>query len=184
LSIARTAPERFWTSHAASRVHRFRSLTACGTRIADRDAEVFEAEVSRQEGVMRRLGILTIVFAGFAAPLAMAAGPAGQAYSGPADYRAYCASCHGATAKGDGVIANSLRKRPADLTQLAKRNEGVFPGDRVGKTIEGTTDAHGKSDMPVWAEVFGKAQESSTPEGVKARITAIVKYIETLQDGR
>jgi mono/diheme cytochrome c family protein len=131
---------------------------------------------------MRGSGILMIAVAGFAAPLAMAAGPADQAYSGPADYQIYCASCHGASAKGDGMIANSLRKRPADLTQLAKRNDGVFPGDNVFKTIEGPTVAHGKSDMPVWADVFGKAQDSPTPEGVKARIAALVKYLETLQD--
>jgi len=31
-------------------------------------------------------------------------------------------SCHGAAGKGDGVIAGSLKRRPADLTQLAKKN--------------------------------------------------------------
>ena len=35
-------------------------------------------------------------------------------FSGAADFQAYCASCHGPAAKGDGVIATSLVKRPPD----------------------------------------------------------------------
>ncbi len=74
----------------------------------------------------------------------------------------------------------------ADLTQLAKKNNGQFPADTVAKFIDGRTrdEAHLKSDMPVWGDVFSKSQTSSSPEEVKARIDALVKYIETLQQKR
>ena len=103
-------------------------------------------------------------------------------YSGSGDYQVYCSSCHGAEARGDGMIAKSLKKRPADLTQLSKRNNGVFPEEKVYKTIDGRKGgAHSDSDMPSWGEVFAKAIESASPENTALRIDTLVKYIETLQ---
>src|SRR6476620_2188049 len=51
--------------------------------------------------------------------------------------------------KGDGTLSKSLRKKPADLTQLAKKNNGQFPADTVAKFIDGRTrdEAHLKTDM-------------------------------------
>ena len=46
-------------------------------------------------------------------------------------FRTYCAACHGTSAKGDGPLADSMRTRPADLTEIAKRNKGIFPRDLV-----------------------------------------------------
>ena len=60
-----------------------------------------------------------------------------ESYSGSADYKTYCASCHGDSAKGDGVNAKMLKKPPADLTLLTKRNENVFPEEKLYKTIDG-----------------------------------------------
>ncbi len=97
-------------------------------------------------------------------------------YTGSSDFTAFCVSCHGAAAKGDGVLAASLKKRPADLTQLAKNNGGVFPAERVTKTI---TDGH--DAMPAWLDVFAKSQSSSTPAAAHARVVALVRYLETLQ---
>ena len=93
------------------------------------------------------------------------------------------ASCHGAEGRGDGVIAKSLKKRPADLTQLTKRNNGVFPEERVFKTIDGRQPggAHSDSDMPVWGDVFAKSSESAGAENVAARIETLVRYLQTLQ---
>lgn len=109
-----------------------------------------------------------------------------QGYSGPADFQTYCASCHGATAKGDGTIASSLAKRPPDLTKLALRNDGKYPSDVVLKSIDGREPAsgHGKTDMPAWIDVFAKSSESEGPGAAKARIDALVKYLETLQEKR
>jgi hypothetical protein len=71
-----------------------------------------------------------------------------------------------------------LRKRPADLTQLSKKQDGVFPAETVFATIEA---GHEKNDMPAWAAVLEKSQESSGPDAARARIRALVKYLETLQ---
>ena len=105
-----------------------------------------------------------------------------QPYSGSGDYVAYCASCHGAGARGDGVIAKSLKKRPADLTLLTKRNNGVYPEERVLKTVDGRQGgAHSDSDMPAWADVFAKSTESAGAENAAVRIDVLVQYLETLQ---
>ncbi|MBI4264373.1 MAG: c-type cytochrome, partial [Acidobacteria bacterium] len=58
------------------------------------------------------------------------------ASTGPGDegsrlFRTYCASCHGADARGMGPMADHLRHAPPDLTQFASRNGGVFPSERV-----------------------------------------------------
>jgi mono/diheme cytochrome c family protein len=106
-----------------------------------------------------------------------------QRYSGAGDYQVFCASCHGASAKGDGSIAKSLKKRPPDLTQLSKLNDGVFPEDRVLRTVDGRrpVSAHTNSDMPAWGEVFAKSSESAGAENTAARIDTLVKYLQTLQ---
>jgi len=107
-------------------------------------------------------------------------------FSGAADFQAYCASCHGPAAKGDGVIAASLVKRPPDLTRLAKRHDDVFPEERVFKMIDGRSPAtsHRAPDMPAWGDVFAKAIESAGPDATAARIAALVKYLEMIQEKR
>jgi mono/diheme cytochrome c family protein len=104
-----------------------------------------------------------------------------QPYSGSGDYQAYCASCHGPEARGDGAIAKSLKKRPADLTQLAKRSNGIFPEAKVFKTIDGRQGGHGDSDMPAWSDAFARSSESAGTEQAAARIDVLVKYLQTLQ---
>ena len=114
--------------------------------------------------------------------LATAGAQPSEPYSGHGDYQAYCSSCHGVVAHGDGAIAKSLKKRPADLTQLTRRNDGVFPSDRVFKTIDGGKGGgHDEMDMPRWGEVFAKSSESASPAQTAQRIETLVKYLETLQ---
>jgi mono/diheme cytochrome c family protein len=131
---------------------------------------------------MRTFTILTA--AGLAVAWLGVVPASGQSFSGSADYQVFCSSCHGATAKGDGVIAKSLSKRPADLTQLTVRNKGQFPDEKVSKIIDGREpmSAHGKSDMPSWGDVFAKSQESQGAEAVKARIDTLVAYLQSLQE--
>jgi cytochrome c1 len=50
---------------------------------------------------------------------------------GKTQYQSSCAACHGIDAKGDGPVSTELKTRPADLTVLAKNNNGVFPYDMV-----------------------------------------------------
>ena len=67
--------------------------------------------------------------------------------TGAEDFATYCAVCHGDTGKGDGAMAGSLDRRPADLTRLAARNGGVFPATRAMSHIWGYTD--GRDDSRV-----------------------------------
>ena len=82
------------------------------------------------------------------------------------------------------MIATSLVKRPPDLTRLAKRHGDEFPQERVFKMIEGRSPgaSHRAPDMPVWGDVFAKAIESAGPDATAARIAALVKYLEMIQE--
>jgi mono/diheme cytochrome c family protein len=95
----------------------------------------------------------------------------------------YCASCHGRDGKGNGPVASALKVPPPDVTLLAQRNSGTFPGERVQAFVtndgDGVTSAHGTSDMPVWGPVF-RALDSSDAR-VRVRIASIVAYIESIQ---
>ena len=98
-------------------------------------------------------------------------------------FTTYCAVCHGTNARGDGPLANSMRRRPADLTGIAKRNKGVYPSELVNRIIDGRTKVagHGGPDMPVWGDAFMHSVEGGSEESVKMRIQALVDYLETLQ---
>jgi mono/diheme cytochrome c family protein len=110
-----------------------------------------------------------------------------QPSSGPNDpgaqlFRTYCASCHGISARGDGPAAGQMRKTPPDLTKYAARNSGVFPSERLRQIVDGRgLAAHGDREMPVWGDAFQTARNGLTPEAVKARIDAIVRYLGAIQ---
>ena len=108
---------------------------------------------------------------------------AGQMMAGQGDFHQYCSACHGEQGKGDGPIASSLRRHPANLTELARRNDGTFPADQVARIVDGRkpVPGHGGTDMPEWGDVFGKSSTSSEPDAVRTRIAAIVKYLESIQ---
>ena len=89
------------------------------------------------------------------------------------EYRVHCAVCHGLSGKGDGPFADQLKSGTVvpNLTELSKKNNGVFPFMRVYETIEsGKVSAHGTREMPIWGERY-----------VRARILALTKYINRLQ---
>lgn len=71
-------------------------------------------------------------------------------------YERHCASCHGATAKGDGPLATALAVRPPDLTTLQARKGGTWDAGAIMAVIDGRTAvaAHGPREMPVWGTVF------------------------------
>jgi len=101
---------------------------------------------------------------------------------GSALYINYCGSCHGPQAKGDGPMAAALTKKPSDLTAIAKRNGGKFPPDIVFRTVDGRNPVlgHGGQEMPVWGNAFLR-EGGATPEAVRARIEALVSYLESIQ---
>jgi mono/diheme cytochrome c family protein len=97
-------------------------------------------------------------------------------------YTTYCASCHGGTGRGNGPAAEELRTRPADLTQFAKRNGGIFNDARIHSIVDGrAVKAHGTMEMPVWGDAF-KWREGLPEDAIKARIEALVRYLETIQE--
>jgi mono/diheme cytochrome c family protein len=71
---------------------------------------------------------------------------------------ASCAPCHGAAAKGRGPVAMALRKKPTDLTKLAKENGGKFSGAEVVKELHSIYQApHGSLEMPGWRPIFSRS---------------------------
>jgi mono/diheme cytochrome c family protein len=108
--------------------------------------------------------------------------------TGPGDagsqlFRTYCATCHGATARGNGPLADQLRRMPPDLTQFTRRNGGMFPRERVYRIIDGRdVPSHGDREMPVWGDIFKTMPGASIEAAVKARIDAIVRYLEGIQE--
>lgn len=111
----------------------------------------------------------------------LAAQDTARSTSGKEMYRAYCAACHGLEGKGDGPVAPLLRTPPADLTQLARKNGGKFPGAQVAKELKSVYQApHGSPEMPIWGPFFTELSPSSEALGT-LRITNIVTYIQSLQ---
>jgi mono/diheme cytochrome c family protein len=106
--------------------------------------------------------------------------------SGRDMYLRYCASCHGPEGRGDGPLAGSLAKPPADLTQLAKRNEGVYDERAVMATIDGRRQvaAHGTRDMPVWGAIFEEEGRGEPYPAYHSLLQSrlLVDYLATLQD--
>lgn len=111
--------------------------------------------------------------------------PIQQTYSGSELFKTYCAACHGTSAHGDGPLAANMKKLPPDLTQFAAKNGGVFPSALVGKIIDGRQPltGHGGPDMPVWGDAF-KSSRLGSEESVQARIQALVKFLERIQERR
>ncbi|MBY0493398.1 MAG: universal stress protein [Cyanobacteria bacterium] len=106
-----------------------------------------------------------------------------QAVSGGELFRTYCAACHGTAARGDGPLASSMTRKPADLTEIAKRNGGLFPSELVFRTIDGKKPirGHGGPDMPVWGDAFARSRDGGDPERVARMIQSLVDFIESIQ---
>ena len=109
-----------------------------------------------------------------------------QSVPGAEVFRTYCAVCHGASARGDGPLASSMTRKPADLTEIAKRNGGVYPSELVFRTIDGRKPVrgHGGPDMPVWGDAFARSREGGDEQTVKNIISTLVDYLESIQARR
>lgn len=107
---------------------------------------------------------------------------------GADSFRVACAVCHGSAGQGDGEFAGVLTVRPPDLTKLSASNDGVFPYLKVFQTVDGRASirAHGSPVMPIWGDTFTRelgrdAGPFGTELLVRARIVALVDYVESLQ---
>ena len=105
-----------------------------------------------------------------------------MAVTGQQMFNEYCAVCHGAGGRGNGPAADALRERPADLTQLARKNAGKFPALKVLRYIKGEDEiaAHGNRDMPIWGSLLGSLRPNN-PEVTEIRIRMVEQYVESLQ---
>lgn len=134
--------------------------------------------------------LAALLLAPVAAAPAMAQEPAAQPQvemrqrvTGGEVFRTYCATCHGTSGRGDGPLAGSMRRKPVDLTEIAKKNGGEYPSEIVFRTIDGRTPVrgHGGPDMPVWGDAFARSRDGGDAGTVKERIDSLVEFIRTLQ---
>lgn len=102
--------------------------------------------------------------------------------AGRFQYQTHCASCHGVTGKGNGPMVDVLLSKPADLTQLSKKNGGKFPFWRVYQVIDGRAaiHAHGERSMPVWGTWFLKTERNEVV--VIGRILELGHYLKSIQE--
>jgi mono/diheme cytochrome c family protein len=108
---------------------------------------------------------------------------------GRREFESNCAVCHGKSGQGDGSVVELLKRSPPDLTQLSRKNGGVFPIDRVYQTIEGgTVAAHGSREMPIWGRDYriqGAEYFMDVPYDpevyVRTRLLWLVEYLSRLQ---
>lgn len=142
--------------------------------------------------MVRYIGVVVVVAASLSPVWAMRthsapaqASSTGQSvqFAGSDLFRSYCATCHGTGAKGDGPLAEMLKKRPADLTLFTSKNGGTYPAEMVGRIIDGRQPlaGHGGKDMPIWGDAFRESGGGSDEAAIKARIDALVRHLESLQ---
>ena len=120
---------------------------------------------------------------------------------GRTEFLSKCAGCHGADAKGAGPMASKLKRKPADLTALAKNNNDVFPTDAIAAIVDGRgAISHRRLEMPIWGcrqgPPSGPQRKAYQPkpieslldmpcepeEVIKKRIRAIVEYLGQIQE--
>jgi mono/diheme cytochrome c family protein len=116
---------------------------------------------------------------------------------GKGEYLSGCAACHGVDAKGNGPVGRELKAHPADLTDLAKKNNGVFPFNRLYQIIDGrnVVSSHGTREMPIWgyrftpphynlkyADDYVLSPPASSEAAVRGRILAVIDYLNRIQE--
>jgi mono/diheme cytochrome c family protein len=135
-------------------------------------------------------GVIVLVFiiiigVGVAAAAAQTGSQATNAepLTGKQLYSSYCALCHGSDGKGGGPFSPQLKVWPPDLTQMAKKNHGVFPEMRVTEAIDGEfgKPSHGSAEMPIWGPVF-RSMAHGHNDSAQVRIKSLVKYLESIQE--
>ena len=113
---------------------------------------------------------------------------------GKREFESNCAVCHGKSGKGDGPYAGMIADNQggSDITQLSKKNGGVFPIYKVTQTIDGRfhVRAHGPREMPIWGTDYlidakdrlAASDIAFDPEVlVTYRIYALAEYVSRLQ---
>lgn len=101
----------------------------------------------------------------------------------------HCAACHGTNAQGTGPMTSHLLGTPANLTQLSKRNKGIFPFWRVYRMIDGreAIAQHGPREMPAWGNWFQIPEDeghgpTDWRDQVRGRLWQLLVYLESIQE--
>jgi mono/diheme cytochrome c family protein len=108
--------------------------------------------------------------------------------SGRTVFMSSCASCHGVQGRGDGPLAAELEVKPADLTKIAARRDGLWPMVEVMSIIDGYhRRTIAREVMPIFGDLaegdlvpFDAGDGRMTPTPVK--LIALANYLETIQD--
>lgn len=131
--------------------------------------------------------VATLVLSGLVLQAGAACSEEQMSY-GETEYLYSCAPCHGLQGKGDGALADDLKKKPANLTVLAEKNGGEFPYYKVFAVIDGryVVPGHGDREMPIWGRQF--VEEDAKMYGPKGgemlaqeRIHKLTEYVSSLQ---
>ena len=108
---------------------------------------------------------------------------------GQEEFDRTCAICHGKKAKGDGLFSGQLKQKPSDLTQISRKNKGVFPALKIYKIIDGRDEqyAHGSRAMPVWgmrysAESWFDVSTQHAETVARGKIFELILFLESIQE--
>jgi len=132
------------------------------------------------------------IFAAFAvaALFALPGTASAQMTAGEIEYQQACASCHGASGKGDGPVAPFMNVGVPDLTQISAGNDGKFPFQELMEMIDGRyaerqPGPHGTA-MPVWGDRFmidsGHDDPVENEINTLGRVSSLVYYIYNIQE--
>lgn len=102
--------------------------------------------------------------------------------SGYGMYTTYCAGCHGEDGRGKGRSSRYCTVPPADLTQLAWKNHGIYSPERVCHILRYGTGrpTKGQGYMPIW-ELLLRSMNADPPDVTEIRIHNLAEYVKTLQ---
>lgn len=107
---------------------------------------------------------------------------------GGIEFEQSCSVCHGFQGKGNGVMADSLKEKPSNLTTLSKRNNGHFPFITVYQVIEGSSrvGVHGSREMPIWGDRYRKESEQYGADNkylyTRGLILELIVYLISIQE--
>jgi mono/diheme cytochrome c family protein len=105
---------------------------------------------------------------------------------GKQEYESKCAICHGVDGKGHGPFMELLTTvAPSDLTTLAKKNNGVFPVQKLYEVIDGRSGikSHGTRDMPIWGTSYTfEATILSRPDLISPALAQEVRRLQRSGD--
>lgn len=110
-----------------------------------------------------------------------------EAADGQALYAENCALCHGRSGRGDGPLAEGLKRKPSDLTRIARNAGGTFPRAMVLSQIDGYIrgDLPGQNMPEFGALLDGAPVPIDTGDGVMTPtprpLVALMLYLESLQ---